>query len=39
MRIEHERMSQAIEQALSDAPDLTEELGRRIGLLLFGIEP
>lgn len=31
-------LDEAISKALQDAPKLTEDVGRRLGALLFGVE-
>jgi len=31
-------LDEAISEALKDAPELTEDVGRRLGALLFGVE-
>lgn len=31
-------VQRAIDEALQDAPKLTDEVGRRLGALLFGLE-
>lgn len=37
-RSDYSSLSQAITDALKDAPPLTEDVGRRLGALLFGVE-